>query len=335
MVRGNTRKSYALSSLTSMALRVLARRWCFTAPLEHRPVYTATKVDYLVFGEEKAPSTGFMHWQGYCEFGTGVSIPSAQKRLGLPNTVHFEKAKGNAEQNQTYCKEDGKWFEFGTIKKDGSRNDLKDAVERLKAGTTTYDDLVMDEPELVHTYGRTLKEVERVIMKRMPARTEPASVEVYTGVGGTGKSTAARSAAPTAYTKGIGSEKYFEEYECEETVIIEEMDFSMGIDFYKELIDLPKCRVRCLYGMKRFCAKRIIICSNTPLDEWFKWESVNNRNALFRRISEWREFNEDFTSIVKEVPKIKLSDRESSCSSIIGKNLNRGSTSDCSIAPKI
>lgn len=32
------------------------------------------------------------------------------------DTMHIEKARGNLIENQTYCKKEGNWFEWGTPK---------------------------------------------------------------------------------------------------------------------------------------------------------------------------------------------------------------------------
>ena len=57
---------------------------------------------------EKCPSSGKLHWQGFCVFKDAKTITSVI-RMGrdalypYDPTIHWEIAKGNLEQNEKYC----------------------------------------------------------------------------------------------------------------------------------------------------------------------------------------------------------------------------------------
>lgn len=64
-------------------------------------------IKYFIVGKEVGEQ-GTPHLQGYVEFPNNdkLRISAAKSRLeriGLPNTIHIEPAKGTAQQNITYC----------------------------------------------------------------------------------------------------------------------------------------------------------------------------------------------------------------------------------------
>lgn len=57
-----------------------------------------------IFGEEKCPSTGRLHLQGYINFKTKCRPLERFEIYG----AHWEKCKGTLQQNWVYCTKDGK-----------------------------------------------------------------------------------------------------------------------------------------------------------------------------------------------------------------------------------
>jgi len=96
---------------------------------------TGLPVTYIIYGYEKAPTTGTPHLQGYCELNHRMRIATI-KKLGCG----FEKMKilnrkGSQKQAIDYCKKDGDWIKFGDPKKlrPGQRRDLDEV--RIAAST--------------------------------------------------------------------------------------------------------------------------------------------------------------------------------------------------------
>lgn len=92
-----------------------ARNWCFTSfSLDLNCVQLHAELPanmkYLILGEEKCPTTGRLHGQGYVEFRTPVRMTQVKKILGDPS-VHLEIRKGSRQQAIDYCKKDGKYSE--------------------------------------------------------------------------------------------------------------------------------------------------------------------------------------------------------------------------------
>ena len=85
--------------------------------------------DFYIIGEEIG-SRGTKHLQGYIEFNNRTRPIES---IGI-KAIHWEVAKGNKEQNYTYCSKDNKILaEKGTekIKADIRRKTVK-VIEELK-----------------------------------------------------------------------------------------------------------------------------------------------------------------------------------------------------------
>jgi len=76
--------------------------------LIHDIIQTCTERGYFyVIGEEVGES-GTPHLQGYIEFGSAKAFSTVKKLLPR---AHIERSRGDREQNRTYCKKGGKFFE--------------------------------------------------------------------------------------------------------------------------------------------------------------------------------------------------------------------------------
>lgn len=97
---------------------------------------------YVIAGWEKAPTTNQLHLQGYVQFETKKRLTQLKKFLNGA-TVHWEVAKGDEEQNYTYCTKDGEFMEYGEARVvNGGKREAKrwkKALDLAKQGT--YDDI--------------------------------------------------------------------------------------------------------------------------------------------------------------------------------------------------
>ena len=85
-----------------------------------------TMCSYIIIGEEVAPTTGTIHWQGFCELNNQVTISKINKMAKW----HTEARKGSAAACDKYCRKDGKIIcEYGKLPCPGKRTD----IETLKA----------------------------------------------------------------------------------------------------------------------------------------------------------------------------------------------------------
>lgn len=91
---------------------------------------------YLVYGYERAPSTGTPHLQGYISFAPGKRrFHWIRKRMN--GRGHWWVAFRSAEENRAYAMKDGDFREFGRMPKTstkGKRNDIEAFKDAVKSG---------------------------------------------------------------------------------------------------------------------------------------------------------------------------------------------------------
>lgn len=95
-------------------------RWCFTlhnytdSDIENISSVCSNKAKYSIWSEELGKEGETPHLQGYIEFNSKVR----PKNMFVNNTIHWEKSKGNRQQNIDYCsKENGNVYLNGKLKK--------------------------------------------------------------------------------------------------------------------------------------------------------------------------------------------------------------------------
>lgn len=97
---------------------------------------------YICFQQEKAPTTGTPHLQGYAVFHKKKRLAAVKKVLG--SGVHGILSNGSPSQNRDYCSKgtssvEGTFEEYGVLpsapkERQGKRNDLKHFMEAVKKG---------------------------------------------------------------------------------------------------------------------------------------------------------------------------------------------------------
>lgn len=114
------------------------RNWCFTSYVE-KLTPKIGELTFLIYQQEKCPSTGKLHFQGYVEFSEKKSIKNVQAILN-DDKCHLETRKGSQKQAIDYCcKEEsrvGETVRLGKPKQQGHRKDLDDIFDDLAEGMT-------------------------------------------------------------------------------------------------------------------------------------------------------------------------------------------------------
>lgn len=140
------------------------RAYCFTSYKSECPQF-GDRCRYLIYQQEKCPSTGKLHWQGYAEFNDKITMNTLKSQIG-DNSAHCEIRHGTRDQAREYCRklntrESGP-FEFGDWNKggQGSRNDLRRIAELAR----DHDDVwfLDNEPELLYKYDKWISKVRNI-----------------------------------------------------------------------------------------------------------------------------------------------------------------------------
>lgn len=97
------------NTIPSRAQISTAKRWCFTLhdynidDINNINTVSTNSTNFYMFSEELGHGRSTPHLQGYIEFKTRVR----PKNLFENNTIHWEKSKGNKQQNMDYIKKEG------------------------------------------------------------------------------------------------------------------------------------------------------------------------------------------------------------------------------------
>lgn len=278
------------------------RDWCFTwytAASEETVLLSAMKPTvhkYLVFQQEKCPTTGRLHWQGYLEFKTPHAMP---KRLYTG--AHWEARRGSQDQARNYCMEEdtrvkGPW-EWGNFVRSepGKRTDLVAIYDAIKEGKTKEEVIELNPGAYIRYHGG----IDKLFLQQKTMKPVPRVVWLW-GLSGTGKSRRAKQNA-----------------NCEDDVLIEGKDYAFSnppprifqeynttiprfiFDDYnpkdvphralKRYLDRNPVTVNIMYGSVQFVPQEIIItCSRAPAHIW----SGNELTEIERRCTEITEVTE-------------------------------------------
>lgn len=131
---------------------VRTRRWVFTLnnPEVSKEELRDMIVDrastrYLVIGEEVAPTTGTIHYQGFVEYENAATFSQLKERIPK---AHIERAKGSNQQNKAYCTKDNNFIEVGKVVERAQQGEAAISVLTLLQEGITLIDIATQYQEL-------------------------------------------------------------------------------------------------------------------------------------------------------------------------------------------
>lgn len=256
-----------------------------------------------VFGYETCPKTKRIHAQYTLFFRTGkrfTTIKKKFKKLHFEDVKHFEKSiqyckKGEQSHQEWESKgnqgpnygRDAKVTEWGTYPQQGARGDLMDLKDQIVNGESTVTDILLDNPMMYHKFGRTLEKIQQYRYKLM-FRTVQTTCTWYIGPTGVGKSHKAfdgyHPLTHYLYPKDL---HWWDNYEMEETVIINEFRAEIKFGKMLELLDKWPCVVpRRGQCPRPFLTKHVIITSLLhPSEIYCNVSERDDFKQLLRRIN--------------------------------------------------
>lgn len=275
----------------------MSRNWCFTINNynnEAEPRVAAENdvlhgVAWVVWQAERGEAAATPHLQGYVQFSKLKRLSGVKKYLP---TAHWEIRKGTHEQAKAYCmktdtRAGGPWT-WGEERapEPGKRNDLLSLKEAVDAGRTELS--IAEDDDLFGPWANHFRAVERYKrLKTVQQRNWMTESIIYWGPPGTGKTRRAQhEAGASAYwlpKPGAGQTPFFDGYDGQEVVVIDEYYGWLPFDLLCRMCDRYPLLVNTKGGMVNFYPKKIIFTSNVAPGLWYKNMGLG---ALKRRFTE-------------------------------------------------
>lgn len=268
----------------------MSRSYCFTSYIEPKPT-NEHPLRYYVFQKEECPTSKRIHWQGYVELSIPVRLKHCQSLMGIPKQHMAKRHKDSTrDQARIYCmkietrlEEATEWGDWGAGGQ-GRRNDLSALLKKVKEGETMLN-IIEDNPELYGRYRNTIKDYKFEVLKYQTKTFRKVEVEVHWGEAGTGKTRHCVESHPDAYKLDFDENIWWDGYEGETTLIIN--DFYGNMKYHKllDLLDGYQLRLPIKGGHTYANWNKVLITSNKPPDQWYHHGMTP---ALERRINETR-----------------------------------------------
>lgn len=270
---------------------------------DYQKLFDTKQFKYIAYGNEICPDTGRPHHQLFLYFHNLKSFSNKNlNKIGdMFGPVHcnVEPMRGNFVHNEAYCSKEGSLIEFGEAPKQGCRNDLVECKDKILKGSLTPEDVIIENPEFYHKYGRTMEKIHTIALRKK-FRSWMTKGEWICGPSGIGKSHYAfKDYNPdTHYIKNINDE-WWDGYVGQETVIINEF---RGQITFSELLDLVDKWPKTVKQRNRepvpFLARKVIITSiMEPKDvyrnlcETEKWSQFERRFKIINLDQKYSEGN--------------------------------------------
>lgn len=267
-------------------------RWCFTLNNYNDDEVVIiralqVKIVYLVFGYEVAPETGTPHLQGFVIFKSQQRFAAVRKILPR---AHWEITQRTSIAAANYCKEDGKFEEFGVLpmsagEAGGAAEKDRWELARKRAREGNLDEVPSD---IYIKYYRTLKEIAKDHMVKPEDAGDVTGVWLY-GEPGVGKSRAVTEVFPAAYKKM--QNKWWDGYQNEEVVWLDDYDSKELGHLLKIWADRYSFLAETKGGAIHIRPKLFVITSNyPPSSSHFAWDT-DLVKAIERRFKLIHVFN--------------------------------------------
>lgn len=269
--------------------RQQSRRWSATFFSEEPPEWDPSWMSYLLAAQEICPETQRLHWQTYLETSRRLTLAGLKAKPGW-ETCHLEISRGSSTANQDYCLKTGTeiYVEYGEIFQQGTRADLQALGDQLIAGTTTVDEITLDQPHAHHIYGRTLDRIEDILNQRRTPRSSPPEVFWFWGPTGTGKTRRVfEEMSPDDHWVWTDDRGWWDTYRGQSDVVFDDFRGQVPFAFLLRLLDrYPVSVPRRGRAPMPFTATRIWITSCFQPELCYQSERVQDHvEQLLRRIT--------------------------------------------------
>ena len=173
----------------------------------------------------------------------------------------------------------------------GQRTDLDEFRDAILSGAIALE-LYMEFPQMMAKYRHFYRDLRQLYLKRRDYpgggkrnRRREVDLQIHWGVAGAGKSEVAAVAG--AFGLDLASKGWFDGYDDEEVVVIEEFDWQkFDIDDVKQLFDVNPHRLNIKQGGAQCNFHTIYLTANNDPSGWWPNASEADREAFMGRVSE-------------------------------------------------
>jgi len=262
-----------------------ARNWAFTdfEILDYQEVYDKMKdiIRYICWGKEVCPKTQKIHYQGWIQFMNKKTLGGVKKILGS-NKIHLESCRGNEFDNDKYCKKDNDFKTLGKFTCQGYRTDIEEIKRKLDSGKGMYEIANNHFSDFIR-YHSGFTKYAGLVAKEKTKKFRKVEVELISGTTGMGKTRKAVEAGDD-YFKIQGDQlQWFDGYNMEKTLIIDEYSNNVRITQLLSLLDGYQLRLPIKGGFTYANWTKVIITTN--LRELHGMANKEHMKALNRRIT--------------------------------------------------
>lgn len=256
---------------------------------------------YLIIGKEVGKEKGTPHLQGFMQLKKKKRWGAFKKEIG--QRVSFQFCKGNAKENIAYCSKDGDFREWGEVRGQGKRADIKKIKELVKKDAPLEKIWRKADSYQAYRMGEIGKKLQ--VKKR---RESGPIVEWFYGKTDKFKTRSAyeRLGGIDAEYEGIifkpcGDKNFFwEGYEAQTKVILDDFrGHTCRFNTLLKWLDRYPVRVSVKHGSRWMVAEHIIITSDRHPAKVYN-KDVGDIEQLLRRI----HYIHDFTQ-PKALPSIE------------------------------
>lgn len=280
------------------------RNYLFTLyELDSIPKQLPKDAKYIIYQLERCPSTGKLHYQGYIELKQPMRVNAVKQLLGS-TTVHLERRQGTQLQAIDYCRKTETRVEypveFGTPAQQGNRTDLDHALSILQNNGKLHN-VLEEAPSTFIKYHKGLQAAESLIIKQRLPTIRDVKVTVLYGPTGTGKTHRAMHSSSSVFRlpRYNKDKVWFDGYDGELVLVIDEFHGQIEFNYFKELIDKYKMQVEIKGSMKWAEWTQVIITSNKHPKEWYPDLTIQEFEQLARRIHEIEELSVPWDEVNK------------------------------------
>lgn len=284
-----------------------SRNWCFTdfknITLEfYKNIFDEHTdiIRYICIGIEICPKTKKVHIQGWIQLINKKTMGGVKKLL-KNKTICLFICRGDELSNNKYCKKEGNSLELGKWKTQGQRSDLETIKKQIDKGVTDYV-IAQDHFGDYIRYFQGFKEYRKLVNKEQSKEFRKVEVEYIWGGTGTGKTKRATKDKEHYMITGANL-KWFDGYENEKTLVIDEYNNNVEITRMLNLLDGYMLRLEIKGSFTYARWTKVIITSNLSPEELHPNAKDEHRNALFRRITKITHITKPVGKVIEKLPK--------------------------------